>query len=132
MWASLSDLAANRIYAGSIFYDLTESDMLMAFSPFGQIMKIDMPKVRHDTCPVLLPSFSSLSVFLPSLWMYYEEVEKSALPRVHRDDHAGPLSSHLLDMLSGSIGSLSHYLILRHSGTSIPWCTAQGMEVLCT
>ncbi|CAI5959925.1 unnamed protein product [Closterium sp. NIES-64] len=33
-----------RVYVGSIFYDLTESDILLAFSPFGPITKIDMPK----------------------------------------------------------------------------------------
>ncbi|GJP63912.1 hypothetical protein CLOP_g20945 [Closterium sp. NIES-67] len=33
-----------RIYVGSIFYDLTEADILLAFSPFGPITKIDMPK----------------------------------------------------------------------------------------
>eukprot|EP00899_Mesostigma_viride_P003527 jgi/Mesvir1/13175/Mv06138-RA.1 len=33
-----------RIYVGSIYYDLTEADIIMAFSPFGSVVKIDMPK----------------------------------------------------------------------------------------
>eukprot|EP00898_Chlorokybus_atmophyticus_P000669 jgi/Chlat1/1602/Chrsp124S00084 len=35
---------ACRIYVGSINYEITEADMIMAFSPFGPIGHIDMPK----------------------------------------------------------------------------------------
>eukprot|EP00854_Cymbomonas_tetramitiformis_P001751 gene1751-2412_t len=37
-------LTARRIYIGNLHYDLAESDILLTFSPFGSIHKIDMPK----------------------------------------------------------------------------------------
>ena len=30
---------------GNLFYELTESDLILAFSAFGPIQKLDMPKV---------------------------------------------------------------------------------------
>eukprot|EP00897_Mesotaenium_endlicherianum_P004617 jgi/Mesen1/4183/ME000219S03314 len=35
---------SKRIYVGSLNYDLTEADLAMAFSPFGPVAKVDMPK----------------------------------------------------------------------------------------
>ncbi|GAQ84002.1 putative RNA recognition motif containing protein [Klebsormidium nitens] len=35
---------ACRIYVGSIYYELNESDIILAFSAFGSIHKIDMPR----------------------------------------------------------------------------------------
>ena len=38
---------AKRLYVGSLHYGLTETDLHTAFSPFGAILKIDMPMVRQ-------------------------------------------------------------------------------------
>ena len=43
---ALTNRMQNRIYVGSLSYELTEEDVRQAFEPFGAIMSIDMPKVR--------------------------------------------------------------------------------------
>ena len=43
-------VAGNRIYVGNLFYELTESDLILAFSAFGPIQKLDMPKVHIPIC----------------------------------------------------------------------------------
>lgn len=48
---ALTNRMQNRIYVGSLSYELTEEDVRATFEPFGAIMSIDMPKVRiHTRC----------------------------------------------------------------------------------
>ena len=43
--AAMINRQRNRVYVGSLPYDLPEDEVRIAFEPFGTIQAIDMPKV---------------------------------------------------------------------------------------
>lgn len=66
MGSTPDDRLARRVYVGSLDYSLTEEHIRLPFSAFGNILKIDMPKVRISAfCfPCLFPPSFFLSVRL--------------------------------------------------------------------